>query len=485
MINKKKSLAIVITLSIFASFCLAASLVILLGLNALSIGNLFAAALTSGYLMVLFKRRDDGYSRYNPGRIQIPFILFGILIIPVIATLSIAIIYSYEIYLVIISLLMPLTFINIMFYLPIAIYEKFLNRDVANNRVLTSIPIISVIVPAYNEEANIKRTLDSIIDSDYPTKEIIVVDDGSTDLTYAIASRYMQTSNHCKITVMRKQNGGKVSAINYGLRFAFGEIIIVVDADSIIERNALKETAKQFQRSGVIAVAGKVKVLNTSNFLTNCTALELVLGANLLRPAFSLLGIVMVVPGALGGFSKKRLMQCGLYDRDTLAEDFDITVKISKGGGKIVGISAVSYTEAPTTLKAFYKQRSRWYRGIFQTLLKHNDAMRTGRYGVLNKVGYPITVLMFIGPPFLDIILIAFTVLAIAGALSIAFMLSFVLFFAFQFLLCGIAIMMDENKEWKLILYAPFSIIGYKQIINFIVMKSIFDILKQRRRYEW
>jgi hypothetical protein len=111
--------------------------------------------------------------------------------------------------------------------------------------------------------------------------------------------------------------------------------------------------------------------------------------------------------------------------------------------------------------------------------------MRTGRYGVLNKVGYPITVLMFIGPPFLDIILIAFTVLAIAGALSIAFMLSFVLFFAFQFLLCGIAIMMDENKEWKLILYAPFSIIGYKQIINFIVMKSIFDILKQRRRYEW
>lgn len=485
MINKKKSLAIVITLSIFASFCLAASLVILLGLNALSIGNLFAAALTSGYLMVLFKRRDDGYSRYNPGRIQIPFILFGILIIPVIATLSIAIIYSYEIYLVIISLLMPLTFINIMFYLPIAIYEKFLNRDVANNRVLTSIPIISVIVPAYNEEANIKRTLDSIIDSDYPTKEIIVVDDGSIDLTYAIASRYMQTSKHCKITVMRKQNGGKVSAINYGLLFALGEIIIVVDADSIIERNALKETAKQFQRSGVIAVAGKVEVLNTSNFLTNCTALELVLGANLLRPAFSLLGIVMVVPGALGGFSKKRLTQCGLYDRDTLAEDFDITVKIAKGGGKIVGISAISYTEAPTTLKAFYKQRSRWYRGIFQTLLKHNDAMKSGRYGILSKVGYPITVLMFIGPPFLDIILIAFTVLAIAGALSVAFMLSFALFFAFQFLLCGIALLMDENKEWKLILYAPFSIIGYKQIINFIVIKSIFDILMQRRRYEW
>ena len=487
MVNKKKkSFAVVIILSIFASSCLAASLVILLGLNALSIGNLFAAAVISAYLMVLFKRRHNHkHSRYNSRRIQIPFVFVGILVIPAITSLSIAIIYSYELYLVIISLLMPLTFINIMFYLPIAIYDKFLNKDATNKRLLTSIPIISVIVPAYNEEANIKHTLESIIDSDYPNKEIIVVDDGSTDLTYAIASQCMQTYKYCKITVVRKQNGGKVSAINYGLRFAVGEIIIVVDADSIIERSALKETAKQFQSPGVIAVAGKVKVLNTLNFLTNCTALELVLAANLIRPAYSLLGIVMVIPGALGGFSKKRIMQCGLYDSDTIAEDFDVTVKIAKGGGKIVGISAVSYTEAPTTLRAFYKQRSRWYRGIFQTLLKHNDVMKTGRYGLLNRVGYPITVMMFIGPPFVDIVLIAFTVLAIAGALSAAFLFSFALFLAFQFLLCAIAIMMEENKEWKLILYAPFGIIGYKQIMNFIVIKSIFDILKQRRRYQW
>ena len=483
MINKKKSFAIVMILSIFASFILAAALVILLGLSALSLGNLFAAALTSAYLMVLFKRRHE-LRRYSQ-RIQIPFILFGILVIPIIATLSISIIFSYAIYLVIISLLMPLTFINLMFYLPIAIYDKFLNMNVANNRVLTSIPVISIIVPAYNEEASIKRTLDSIIDSDYPAKEIIVVDDGSTDLTYAIASQYVQTFKQHKITVMRKQNGGKVSAINYALRFAVGEIIVVVDADSIIEKNTLKETAKEFQRPDVVAVAGEVKVLNPSNFLTNCTALELVLGANLLRPAFSLLGIVMVVPGALGAFNKKRIMQCGLYDRDTIAEDFDITVKIAKGRGKIVGIPAISYTQAPTTLKAFYKQRSRWYRGIFQTLLKHNDAMTRGRYGMLNRVGYPITVLMFTIPPFLDFIVIALTVFAIVGGLSASFILAFVLFFSFQFVLCAIAIMMEKNKKWKLILYAPFSIIGYKQIINFIVIKSIFDIMKQRKRYEW
>jgi len=484
MVNKKKSLAIVIILSIFACLLLASSLVIFLGLTELTIGNLFAAALTSSYLMVLFKRRHDGM-RNDSQRIQIPFILFGILVIPVIITLSLSIIYSYEIYLIIVSLLMPLTFINVMFFLPIAIYDRFLNANLANSRVLTSIPVISIIVPAYNEEENIKRTLDSIIDSDYPAKDIIVVDDGSTDLTYAITSQYMQTSKNCKMRVMRKKNGGKVSAINYALRFAVGEIVVVIDADSIIQRNALKETAKEFQRPNVIAVAGKVKVLNPYNFLTKCTALELVLGANLIRPAFSLLGIVMVVPGALGGFSKKRIMQYGLYDRDTSTEDFDMTVKIAKGGEKIVGMSAISYTQAPTTLKAFYKQRSRWYRGIFQTLLKHNDAMTNGRYGMLNKVGYPITVLMFIFPPFLDIILIAFIVLAIVEGLSVSFIFAFVLFLAFQFLLCGIAIMMDEHKPWKLILYAPFGIVGYKQIINFIIIKSIFDIIKQRRRYEW
>ena len=481
MRNDKKSLAIVIILSIFASFCLGASLVILLGVNALSMGNLFAAALTAGYLIILFKRRND----LRPGsrRFQIPFIIFGILVIPVITTLSILIIYSYDIYLVLISLTMPLTFINIMFYLPIAVFEKFLNKNV-HNRVLTSIPVISIIVPAYNEAANIRRTLDSIIESDYPAKEIIVVDDGSKDLTYAIASQHKQTCKHCTIRVMQKQNGGKASAMNYGLRFAIGEIVVIVDADSIIEKNTLREIAKEFQRPDVVAVSGTIKVLNTINILTHCTALECVLVPNLQRPAFSLLGIVMMIPGALGAFSKKRIMQCGLYDRDTITEDFDLTIKVAKGGGKIVAIPAISYTECPTTVKGFYKQRIRWYSGVFQGLLKHNNAMTSGRYGMLNRLGYPITLLMFIVPPFLDIVVIAITVLAIIEGLPVSYLIAFLLFFGFQFFLSAIAIMLDKNRPWKLILYAPFSIFGYKQINNFIIIKSIFDMMT-RRNQKW
>ena len=483
MRNERKSLAIVVILGIFASFLLVASLIILLGLNALSIGGLFAAALTSGYLLILFKRRYADI-RHRSRWIQIPFLLFGILLFPVIITLSIIIIYSYEIYLVVISLMMPLTFTNVMFYLPIAIYDRFFNKNV-HTRLLTSIPVISIIVPAYNEAANIKRTLDSIVESDYPAKEIIVVDDGSKDLTYTIASQYMQTCKHCRIRVMRKQNGGKASAMNYGLRFAAGEIIVIVDADSRIEKTTLKEVAKQFQDPNVVAVAGTVKVLNAINTLTNCTALECVVVPNLQRPAFSLFGIVMIVPGALGAFSKKRLMQCGLYDRDTITEDFDLTIKIAKGGGRIVAIDAISYTECPTTVKGFYKQRIRWYRGVFQGLLKHSDVMTSSRYGMLNRLGYPFTLLMFLIPPFLDFVFIAITVLAIVGGLPASYIVAFLLFFAFQFVLSGIAIMIDKNRPWKLILYAPFSIFGYKQLNNFVVIKSIFDTIMRRGQNKW
>ena len=483
MRNEKKSLAIVIILGIVASFLLVASLIILLGLNALSIGSLLAAALTSGYLLILFKRRHTDL-RHRSRWIQIPFIIIGILLIPVIITLSILIIYSYEIYLVVISLMLPLTFTNVMFYLPIAIYDRFLNKNVYT-RLLTSMPVISIIVPAYNEAANIKRTLDSIVDSDYPAKEIIVVDDGSKDLTYTIASQYAQMCKHCMIRVIRKKNGGKASAMNYGLRFAAGEIIVIVDADSLIEKNTLKEVAKQFQDPDVVAVAGTVKVLNPINTLTNCTALECVVVPNLQRPAFSLFGIVMIVPGALGAFSKKRLMQCGLYDRDTITEDFDLTIKIAKGGGKIVAIPAISYTECPTTVRGFYKQRIRWYSGVFQGLLKHNDAMTTGRYGMLNRLGYPFTLLMFLIPPFLDFLVIAITVLAIVGGLPVSYIVAFLLFFAFQFVLSGIAIMIDKNRPWKLILYAPLSIFGYKQLNNFVVIKGIFDIIMRRSQHKW
>jgi cellulose synthase/poly-beta-1,6-N-acetylglucosamine synthase-like glycosyltransferase len=406
-----------------------------------------------------------------------PFLLFGLLVVPVSVTIAISSLYSYGLYLAAISLLIPLNFIHIFCYLPLSIYDRYFKKN-AEEPVVP--PLLTVIIPAYNEETNIKRTLDSVIQNDYPNKEIIVVDDGSVDNTYAIASTCLQQLPGNRFSLIRKENGGKASAINLALRFARGDIVIIIDADSMIEKGALKEIVKEFHDPSTMAVAGKVKVFNKSNILTNCTALELVMGANLLRPPFSLFGVVMIVPGGIGAFSKRSIMQRGLYDNDTLTEDFDLTMKLLKGGGRAVGIHAVSYTEVPTTIRDFYKQRTRWNRGNFQTLLKHRDIMGNGRYDMLYKFGYPITLLTFLLPAFLDFVVTAFAIIAILDGMWSSIIIPFTMFMSLQFLLSAVAIVMDGNNDWKLMLYSPFAIMGYKQIVNFIIVKSIFEVILHR-----
>ena len=475
MTNKTKQLKIIISLSSSAGLLLV-TLIVFFGFSyILTIANLVPAIVSCAYLITTSKKQNTGFLN-NDNVLTGPIIVFGLLITPIISTIVISMIFSFGVYSIVVSFLMPMTFMSIFFYLPLAIYEKYFKRNTA---IPLLMPPLTVIVPAYNEENNLGKTLDSIIEADYPNKQIIVVDDGSTDQTYTIASKYKRkSSSRNGYCIIKKRNGGKASAINLALRFAIGQIVIIVDADSILERTALKEMVKFFQYPDVIAVAGRVKVLNRSNILTNCTALEVIIGANLLRPAFSLFGIVMMVPGAIGGFRKKAILQRGSYDKNTLTEDFDMTIKLLKNGGKILGIDSTSYTEVPSTLRDFYKQRIRWYRGNFQTLLKHKDIAGSNKtYGMLYKFGYPITLFTFIIPPFLDIAIIGFAVIAILEGVGMSLLIPFILFMLLQFLLSAVAIVIEGKEDWKLILYSPLGVLGYKQIINFIIIKSIFDVL--------
>ena len=478
MINQRKQLKTIIFLSSLTGLILVA-LIVFFGFSyILATATLVPAIVSCTYLITTSKKQNGGFL-YNTNILTGPIILLGLLVTPIISTIIISTIFSFAIYSIVVSFLMPMTFVSIFFYLPLSIYEKYFKK---NTTIPLIMPTLTVIVPAYNEENNLGKTLRSIIEADYPNKQIIVVDDGSTDKTYAIASKYkIKSSSKNRYCIIRKRNGGKASAINLGLRFAIGEIVIIIDADSIIERSALKEMVKFFQYSDVVAVAGRVKVLNRSNILSNCTALEVIMGANLLRSPFSLFGVVMMVPGAMGGFRKKSILQRGLYDKSTLTEDFDITLKLLKNGGRILGMNSISFTEVPLTLREFYKQRIRWYRGNFQTLLKHKDITRTNRkYGMLHKFGYPITLFTFIIPPFLDMAIIGFAVIAILGGTGMSLVVPFVLFMFLQLLLSSIAIMMEGKEDWKLIFYSPLGILGYKQIINFIIIKSIFDVLLRK-----
>jgi cellulose synthase/poly-beta-1,6-N-acetylglucosamine synthase-like glycosyltransferase len=441
-------------------------------------------------LYLLASRKGAGRSREQK-RVSIIAIYVIVFALP----LAVAAVYSIEvgaffsanfsIYSAIVAFSLALTFMYTFLNVPLTIYHKKLESRI---RQPQNFPLVTVIIPAYNEEQTIAKTLDSLAEADYPNKEIIVVDDGSVDNTFAKASAFREKLNeNVLFSVIRKsENGGKSSAINHGLLFAKGEYVVTVDADSVIAREALKIIVSHFQNPSVAGVGGNVKVLNRVSLLTNCQALEYLVGINLWRRAFDIFGVVMVVPGALGAFNKRVLGQAGDYDKDTLTEDFDITIKALKCG-KVVQASsgAMTYTEAPATLGDFYKQRIRWYRGNMQTFVKHKDIATNSRYGMLRKYGYPITVFTMVMLPILGVIIGAAGILALFEGMWMFLFFSFVLFVSLQFVLSSIALLIDEEDDWKLVLYSPLMVIGYKHLVDLIIIKGVLDVAFRRKGLKW
>ena len=240
-------------------------------------------------------------------------------------------------------------------------------------------PLVTVIVPAYNEEKAIGKTVDALLSLSYANKEIIVVDDGSTDRTLEVARSYAKGD---LVKVLTKPNGGKWDALNIGIRGAKGEFIVCIDADTLLDPNAIQHLIKHFKDPNIAAVAGNVKVGNRHGLLTKLQALEYVVGINLHRRSEAYLQNVTVVPGPIGAFRASVLKEIGLFEGDTFAEDADITFRILRAGYKTVfEARAFGYTEAPTSMTSLAKQRYRWYRGSLQVLSKHKDMAFNTKYG--------------------------------------------------------------------------------------------------------
>ena len=491
MITEKASLSLVVTLTALVISLSVIVMVLLYGYIFLIL-TLVPVAVCSLYFILLITKSQNSKLNNISVMIRLPFIFFPMLIIPIILALMMEFLYALDTFVVLVSFGLALSYINTFVYLPVAIYERFLKRKRKRARTLekeylsrsVSYPLITIIVPAYNEESGIQRTMDSLIEADYPHKQIIVVDDGSTDQTYAIASTYVNKSSRSNaISVITKRNGGKSSALNYAIRFSKGEILVIVDADSIIEKNALKELVNEFKRChNVVAVAGRIKVLNRQNILTNCVELELLVGIYLLRPLFNLLGVIMIVPGAIGAFSKKVIVQRGLYNKDTFTEDFDLTVKLLKSGGSVTAADSMSYTDVPVSIKGFYKQRMRWYRGNFQTLFKHIDVLMNARYTMLQKFGYPFTLMFSLITPSFDFVFTTLVVIGILIGRRTDIVIPFALFVLIQFFQAAIVLIMDRQESWRIILYTPVVITIYKQIVNFLIIKSLVDVIISRRK---
>lgn len=248
-------------------------------------------------------------------------------------------------------------------------------------------PLVSVLIAAYNEEKTIERTIRSVLESDYPHVEVIVVDDGSKDETSAVVAGAF--GDEARVRLIRQANGGKASALNRALGVANGEIVVGFDADTQVAPDAISLLVRHFCDQGVAAVAGNVKVGNRLNTLTRWQAIEYVTSQNLDRRAYGLLNAITVVPGAIGAWRLAAVKAVGGYVPDTLAEDMDLTWRLRRAGWRIANETrAVAFTEAPDTLSTLFKQRFRWAYGTLQCLTKHRRAL--GRNGVFGRLMLPL-----------------------------------------------------------------------------------------------
>jgi cellulose synthase/poly-beta-1,6-N-acetylglucosamine synthase-like glycosyltransferase len=286
-------------------------------------------------------------------------------------------------------------------------------------RIETAQIKVSILVPAHNEGSAIRRTIESLLDNTYPNKEIIVIDDHSTDGTFQQAYPFYKSG---KIKLVKRSEGSgnsKSGAINFGVVFASGDIILVMDGDTLLERNALSEVIKYMTVHDIIAISGNVRILSgdneVTNILTKCQSYEYLIAFELGRRIRLIMGILVIIPGSFGAFRKGTIGKVGLFDKDTLTEDFDLGIKIFKTKGRVEFIpQAVAQTYCPNNWKDWIRQRMRWSHGQFTTLLKHKDAV-TGRttypllfiFGILDMMLMDI-VLLFVRVSSLIYIILVF-----------------------------------------------------------------------------
>lgn len=344
------------------------------------------------------------------------------------------------------------------------------------------LPLVSVILPVFNEEPVVERTLAALRASDYPNLEVIAVDDGSTDDTLTILRRFAESWP--TLRVLTQPNGGKSIASNHGIMAARGQIVVTLDGDTLFEPQTIRMFARHFTdptgKRPVGAVAGHVKVGNRTGILTMWQSLEYISGICVTRMGESVAGAISIVPGACAAWRKDALQAAGGYSHDTLAEDADLTMTLQKLGWAVVQENrAVAWTEAPMTVRGLAKQRLRWTYGNLQALWKHAGMLFRPRHGFLGMVALPYTLLATVVPLiFLPLtVLMAGINIAAGNWQPIAAFAAFVL--TIHAVICIIAIRM-VGESWTHLLIVPVYRLIYEPLRAWLLYASVLQALKGR-----
>ena len=335
-------------------------------------------------------------------------------------------------------------------------------------------PPVSILVPAFNEAEVIAKALSSLSGGDYPSHEVIVVDDGSTDGT----GELVEGLGLPGVRLVRQPNSGKAAALNAGLAVAKGEVIVTVDADTVFEEDTLRRLVEPFADPAVGAVAGNTKVGNRKGLLGTWQHIDYVTGFNLDRRLYVVLQAMPTVPGAVGAFRREAIEVGGGFSSATLAEDTDLTITIGRAGWSVAYVEdARGWTETPSTLAGLWRQRYRWSYGTMQAVWKHRSALWRREPGKVGRRGLPYLILFQIALPLLAP---AIDIFALYGVVFLDPLpvLGFWLAFNLLQLAQSVYAFRLDGERLRPLWALPLQQFVYRQLMYLVVIQSVISAVR-------
>lgn len=401
---------------------------------------------------------------------------------------------------------------------------------------------VSIIIPAYNESISVVQTVENLLCQDYRNFEIVVVDDGSTDDTkqllidrfkmkyeaerpirYVVPCKpineiYTRTINGITITLISKENGGcKADATNAGINASFYPYIVNMDADEILQRDALKYAGRAIlEDDNVIAVGGNIKMSNDVRF-ENAMPIDVSYGKNMIvdmqvleygrafvgtRIFQNMLNMNLIISGGFGIFKKSAVVEVGGFDTNSMGEDMEITVRLHEYykknkipySMKYVPES-VCWTQGPNCFRDLKKQRQRWYCGLIQTLKKYKRMIFNPRYGMIGMFMFPYIIMYELMMPFftlLGVFVMGWTYYDKSINLPYAITIT-VMYFLFCVFLSYISFMtkefvygeeLDKKKMYRMIFVSLVDSLFFRMYLSFVSFLALFKMKKLAGKWE-